>query len=204
MANELPPNDVRSVWQNQAVEGTKMSLDEIRRKVDCFRTGLRRQNRIAYILLAVLVGAFGWVTVGFRPTNLIMRTGGCLVVLGCLYMGCQVYTRGARRSAPSDAGFADCLNFYRSELERLRDFHNAVWSRLLAVIPGYMVFCLGFAMAFRKGALVIGAIALIALALGLYGMWLQHWLGRRVQREIDALNAGGKQELMGGPSPNAW
>jgi len=95
-----------------------------------------------------------------------MRTGGCLVVLGFLYCGYQVYTRGGRRSAPADAGFADCLNFYRSELGRLRDFHNAVWSRLLAIIPGYMVFCLGFAMAIRKGALLIGAFALIALALG--------------------------------------
>src|SRR5437588_9693695 len=113
---ELPPNDVRSVWQKQAVEGTKMSLDEIRRKADCFRTGLRRQNRIAYILLAVLVGAFGWITVWFTPTNLIMRTGGCLVVLGCLYGGYQVYTGGGRRSAHADAGFADCLNFYRSKL----------------------------------------------------------------------------------------
>ena len=62
-----------------------MSLDEIRRKADCLRTGLRRQNRVAYIFLAVLVGAFGWITVWFTPTNLIMRTGGCLVVLGCLY-----------------------------------------------------------------------------------------------------------------------
>ncbi len=203
MVNELPPNDARSVWQNQAVEGTKMSLDEIRRKADRFRTGLRRQNLFAYILVAVLVGAFGWITVAFRPTNLIMRTGGCLLVLGGLYLGYQVYVRGGRRSRPADAGFADCLNFYRSELERLRDFHNAIWLRLLAIIPGYMVFCLGFAMAFRKGALVIGAAALISLAIGLYALRLHHRLGRRVQRQIDALNAAGKQEVMGGPSPRA-
>ena len=200
MANELLPNDVRSVWQNQEVERAKMSLDKIRKRANRFRTGLRRQNPYAYILTAVLVGAFGWITFGFRPTNLIMRTGGCLVVVGCLYISYQVCTRGGRQSVPADGAFADCLSFYRAELERLRDFHDAVWSRFFAIIPGYMVFCLGFAMADRKGAWHIGAIALSALAFGLFGIWLQHWLGRRVRREIDALNAVGKRELTGGSS----
>ncbi len=192
MANELPPNDARSVWQNQAVEGTKMSLDEIHRKADRFRTGLRRQNLFAYILMIVLVGAVGWITVWSRPTNLIIRMGGCLLVLGGLYIGYHIYIRGGHRSIPPDAGFADCLNFYRSELELLRDFHNAVWLRFLAIIPGYMVFCLGLAMASRKDALLLGAVALIALAIGFYGLRLHHRLGRRVQRQIDALNAAGK------------
>jgi uncharacterized membrane protein YfcA len=192
MANELPANDMKNVWQCQTVEVTEMSVDQIRRRANRFRKGLRRQNFYGYILTAVLVGAFGWIALEFKPTNLIMRIGSWLVVLACLYIGYQIHTRGGRRMASADRAFADCLNFYRSELVRLRDFHEAVWSRFLAIILSYSVFCLGFATAHRQGAWLIGGIWLSALAFGLFGLWLQHWLGRRVQREIDALDASEK------------
>jgi hypothetical protein len=191
MANELPPNDMRNVWQGQAVEACKMSPDQIRRRADLFRKELGRHNLFAYVLLASLAGAFGWIA--FTAPNLLARTGACLFIAGCFYTAYQVYTRGGRRRVPADAAFADCLNFYRSELELLRDFHKSVWSRLLALIPGYMLLLAGLAKADHRiwGQLI--AIGGTFLAFGVFGLWLQLWLGRRVQRAIDVLDTAEEQ-----------
>lgn len=191
MANELPPNDVRNVWQRQTVEVPRMSLDQIRRKAELFRKALGRQNLLAYALLAFLTGAFGWIA--FTAPNLLARTGACLFIAGCLLGGWQVYTRGGRRSMPADAAFADCLNFYRSELELLRDFHKSVWWRLLALIPGYMILLAGLAEAEPQVWRELIAIGGAFLGFGLFGLWLQLHLGRKVQRAIDALNAAENQ-----------
>jgi Flp pilus assembly protein TadB len=187
MANEPPLNDMRNVWQTQAVEAREMSLSGIRKKAYLFQAGLRRANLWAYALLAGLVAAFGWIA--FRSQNFLARTGACVFIAGYLYVFYQVYTRGGRRSVPAACG--DCLNFYRSELKRLRDFHNAVWSRVLAIIPGYMLVCAGMAKA--NSRLAWSAIAGIFLAFSFYGVWLQYRLARRVQREIDTLETAGKR-----------
>jgi len=192
VANELPANDVRNVWQCQTVEVPKMSLDQIRRKAELFRKALGRQNLLAYVLLAFLAGAFGWIA--FTAPNLLARTGACLFIAGCLFSAWQVYTRGGRRRMPADAVFADCLNFYRSELEILRDFHQSVWWRFLALIPGYMILLAGLAKAEPRVRWELVAIGGAFLAIGVFGLWLQLWLGRRVQREIDVLE---RSELQG-------
>jgi hypothetical protein len=191
MANELPTNDVRNVWQCQTVEVPKMSLDQIRRKAELFRKALGRQNLLAYTLLAFLAGAFGWIS--FTAPNLLARTGACLFIAGCLFGAWQVHTRGGQRRIPADAAFADCLNFYRSELKLLRDFHKSVWWRLLTLIPGYMILLAGLAKAepqIRRELIAIGGTF---LAFGLLGLWLQLWLGRRVQRQIDVLDGSERQ-----------
>jgi hypothetical protein len=41
MANKSDPTDVKNIWQSQSVEGTTMSLGEIRKKVGQLERKLR-------------------------------------------------------------------------------------------------------------------------------------------------------------------
>ena len=172
-----------------------MPLAEIRASAECFRKVLRRQNLFAYLLLTFLVAAFGWIA--FTSPNLIARAGACLFILGCLYCGYQVYTRGGRRRLPENGLSAEYLNFYLSELELLRDFHNSVWSRLFALVPGYTLLLVGLTKADPQTWRQTVAIGCAFLAFGVIGLWLQRHLGRRVQRQIDALSILEKPQLAG-------
>jgi len=60
MANELPPDDLRTVWQNQSVEPVQMSLDEIRRKAEMFQKKIRNRNLREYAGAVLAIAAFGY------------------------------------------------------------------------------------------------------------------------------------------------
>ena len=90
-----------------------------------------------------------------------------------------------------DVGETDCTDFYRTELERQRDFHRGrwFWSRLLILLPGPLVFCVGFAQAHPEIALVIWLEFAAILILAAIAVPLNLGLARKYQRRIDALDA---------------
>ena len=79
--------------------------------------------------------------------------------------------------------------FYRTELERQRDFHRGLWlwSRLVMVAPGVVVVLIGGAIAHPERIHPIRlAAASVVFAVLLVTRHLR--LARKYQRDIDALD----------------
>ena len=60
MANELPPDDLKNLWQGQNVEATRMTLEEIRQKAAKFQKRIRNRNLREYAAAVVVFGWFGF------------------------------------------------------------------------------------------------------------------------------------------------
>jgi hypothetical protein len=85
------------------------------------------------------------------------------------------------------------LAFYRSELQRQRDFHRGLWlwSRLLVFTPGSLIFLIGFGSAYPAVARYIHVEASIFGVLLIAAIPLNLSLARKYQRELDALDSVG-------------
>jgi len=68
MENELPPDNLKSLWQNQRVEPVQMSLEEIRQKAEGFQNKIRRRNLREYVAGAFVFAAFPLFSVAI-PNN---------------------------------------------------------------------------------------------------------------------------------------
>jgi uncharacterized membrane protein YfcA len=192
MPNELPMNDPRNIWQNQPKEPFKMSVDQMRLKVHRFQIKARFK-----VLYAITIGLsicvfFGWNCI--RAQEVLSRMGfGLLSVCG-IYFAYQAYKWIWPRNLPQDAPVSTSLEFYRSELERRRDYSRHVWRR------SGLTFCfLGLVMALAPGLndsldnprLLVNTVPFFALLI----IWFVafFYLKKRgqheLQREIDELRA---------------
>ena len=193
MANEFSPDDVKSVWQNQNVESFRMSIDEIRRKIEQFDTKIRRRNFIAYAACFIVIAYTGWCFFFFP--NLIQRIGSILTVLGTGYLVYQARLNQLQKRAAVITGTkmrnAVSVEFYRAELQWQRDFHRGIWlwSRLLIFAPGPLVFILGFEIAHPELATIIRAEGVAILFLAALAVPLNLTLARKYQKQIDELES---------------
>ena len=196
MTNEPPPNDMRSLWQDQRTEPVKMSLAEIRKKAQKFQHRIRWRNLREYGAAVFVVAVFGFYIWHFH--NLFHRIGSGLVIAGTLYVVFQLYKRGSAKTMPADMALITCLDFHRRELERQRDLLRGIWWWYLGpLIPGLIVFTLGGATAnpnhpLRAWTLAASSAALGALVFFLIGA-LNQKCARKLQRQIDELDIVEKQ-----------
>ena len=199
MANPPPPNgmnDLRKAWQSQRVEGTPMSIDEIRRKARKFQKKIGRRNLREYIAALVVVVFFGY-RIWYTPDT-ITRVGFATIIAGLMYIVYQLHHRGSAKSLPAEMGSESWLEFHRRELERQRDLVGSVWSWYLGpIIPGWVVLMVGLARTnpghlHRFGLFLV--VWNLVTALVFVGIWKLNQHGaRRLQRRIDELDALQKQ-----------
>lgn len=189
MVNKPDPTDVKSIWQNQSVEGTTMSLDEIRRRTERLEKTLRRRPWIGGATTILVTAIFGRHL--FTDGTLIERIGSVLTIIGVGYLAYQLLLI-RKRPAGAVRGETDppaSAAFYRAELERQRDFHRGLWfwSRFVIFAPGPLVYSIGHAIAHpeRINGIRLNAAAFVALLILAVPMNL--WRARKYQREIDAL-----------------
>jgi hypothetical protein len=189
MTNEPDPADVKSIWQNQSVEGTTMSLEEIKKKIGQLQKKIRQRSVVVGLALLCLVVVC--VRLLFKAGNLIEGIGAALLVIGAGYVGYQLLLiRKKPASVIRENEPLASAVFYRTELERQRDFHRGLWlwSRLVIVVPGVLVLLIGIAIErperihwIRLNAAAIVVLAVLQVARNLR-------LARKYQGEIDALD----------------
>jgi hypothetical protein len=182
MPEEPSPDNLRNLWQSQSVEHTPMTLEQIREKARDYQRRIRWRNAREYAAIAAASIFFGWTI--FRIPLAGMRAGAALCILGGWYVAYQIYRRARPRTAPADLALANCMEFYRRELVRQRDFLRGIWRWYLGpLIPG-LAWLVGAAAAANPGRLprtwpfLAGYALAIALAF--------HWIARM------NLNAAGK------------
>jgi hypothetical protein len=125
--------------------------------------------------------------------SLQQRVNCGLVVFGATYMGAVLLMRRRMRQAPRTEDVGAWTLYYRTELERLRDFYSfGIGAAYHVILPFYFVG--GFLVsAFTAKGGIRGNIFLTVIGVLFYLLYLLLWSlprrqTRRFQRQIDALD----------------
>jgi hypothetical protein len=154
---------------------------------DLERKLARRTLKGGIVCLLAIVYLAG---IAFLIPNLTLRIGACISVASMLYLTYQLYQWRGRGISPVGVSAPILTNFYRTELERQRDFHRGrcFWSRLVSMIPGYLLFCMGFVLVYPKTEWVMALVVVCFLALLVLAVPVNLKLAHKYQRQIDELD----------------
>ena len=202
MPSEFPMNDPQNVWQNQPTEVFKMSVAEIRLKVQKRQKGVRSQVLRDAIIGLVLSVFFAWKLIEVQhvwwgldhPISLwSTRLGLGLLSFWGIALPFLLYRWVWPARLAPDAPLNTTLQWYRSQLEKGRNFDRRVW---LVLIPCFV----GIAMIFVPALISsignppellqnsLPLFVLLAIWLPLFLYFRKRRRGRR-QKEIEQLRA---------------
>jgi hypothetical protein len=191
MPSDFPMKDPQEIWQNQPTEPLKMSATDLRRKA------LEAQSKTRFALLfTIIVGimccvVFAW---SFARAHALARMGYALVCLCMIYAAYHVYKWTWPGNLPEEAPINTCLEFYRRELERQRDYSHRWWRSGLPVLTllGVVMAAVGTGARNAPPHPLLNALPFfLALAIWVVAfLRLRKKLGRgNLQREIEELRA---------------
>jgi hypothetical protein len=201
MPSEFPMNDPQNIWKNQPTEAFKMSADQLRYKAQQSQTKARLAALLQIAIGIVLSVFFAWICA--RATNGLPRMGVGVLSLWGLYAAWQAYRCIWPGRLDPDATVSTSLEFYRSELEKRRDYVLHVWRR------AGLTFCfLGLALivvpvlikSFTAPRLLLNVAPVLVLA----ALWVAIFIPmrkrnqRKLQLEIDGLTLFEKENQSGG------
>jgi hypothetical protein len=132
MPSDFPMRDPQEIWQNQPTEPLKMSATDLRRKA------LETQLKARFVaFFTIIIGIICCVVLAWsfaRPHAALARIGYGLVSLCMIYAAYHVYKWTRTGNLPEEAPINTCLEFYRRELERQRDYNHRWWRSGLPVL----------------------------------------------------------------------
>jgi hypothetical protein len=187
MPGDYLPDDLKTLWKELSANPLRISPHQLRQETEKLRKGPRRRS--------IVGGGAAWIAIAasvvssFAFHGTLQRIGSALTVAGAAYLVVQLRMRPAR--AMLEMGETGCVRFYRAELERQRDFHRGGWlrSRVLIVLPGPVIFWVGFAQAYPNIAPFIRLELAAFLILLVIAVPLNLRVARKSQGRIDALDA---------------
>lgn len=162
------------------------TLADVPRAAMGFAKEIHRRTMSGVFVCVLEAVCFSWFLRSIR--NPTARMGCYLVVGGMIYMAFQLIARRGTLSARQDSPVSP--EAYRLELERQREFHSGgwVWSRLILMIPGFMLYCLGNAIAHPARTGFFSAMAAVFLFFCVLGIPLNRSVARKYQRRMDELD----------------
>jgi hypothetical protein len=177
--------EILGLWQTQASEEQMVPLDEIRTKAERLDTKARRWRVVSAVLFILVVIWEAWQV--WVQEELLERAGDALTIAALVYV---VYRfRKHRLTAPPVArGRTNCLDFYRAELVRQRDLSKDSWGYLVPFVPGVALALFGGGLEDRPASQMI-ALVVFGVLLFLGAAWWNEHTARRLQNEINALDA---------------
>jgi len=183
-------NPVQKLWQDQPLEGIKMSAEEIRRRATKFEHKIRWRNirETVASLFAVALLTYFFVT---TPDSL-KRLTFALFIAAMLWIVVALHRKGSAKKLPEGVDTLTGLRFYREELQRQYEVVKSIWWWYLApMVPGFIVFSIGYALNHpRPGAWAVLAFMDAIIAGMFYGIWRMNMKAARcLRRMIDELTA---------------
>jgi hypothetical protein len=127
MPSDFPIEDPQKIWQSQPTEPLKMSATELRYRALQRQSKARLEARASAIIGLVLSVFFAW-TFTIAHTMLARMGWGLLSAWG-IYAAYHAYKWVWPQTLAQDAPTSTCLEFYRRELERRRDYVRRRWWR---------------------------------------------------------------------------
>jgi hypothetical protein len=191
MRDDFLHDDPKTIWQNQSIEASTMTLEKIRKKAGALHAKTRRE------LLRTLTGP---LTVAFCYVFCIKEFPPLQKALHPLFAvafawsigGVYFLNRGKWSGPmPGDTGFSAGLEFCRLEIERQRDhFRRALlWGvgpLLLAI--GTIIVALAAVGGRKIFPNAMPFLTLVAVWIVAYFFVIRVRQQRELQREIDELN----------------
>lgn len=185
----------RSVWQSQAVEAPRLSVEYVRHQAEKLNSDLRRETWLGYgaLALSALAVMYVWWKANTHPPALAisLRVAAVFLILGAAYVLMQVLKRGRMIEAHM-SGVVQGIEVYRLELQRRRDLY---WSSLRwsvwPVLPGaLLVFGGGLLYDTRPNKLLrYTLVAAFAVTWTLVALWYYKRKGDGFDRELQALDS---------------
>ena len=165
---------------------------EIPRRLEHLQETTRRRQRAGYLVSLFVIGGF---VHNFTVSPTIPERIGCVLTIlagGILTLQLYVNARRRRAAAPANAS-STVADRYKAVLQHVRDFHRGTWfwSRLIALLPGPILFMYEFHRAHPEQIFLPVLIAF--LVFGILAVPLNLNLSRKFQREIDRLDDLRKQ-----------
>ena len=185
---DTPKTPLQELWQQQPVEGTRMSLDELRKRASKFERKIFWRNVREYATGGIASGLFVWFII--HDQKPLFRLACGLMIAGLAYMSYQLHRRASARSLPADMGAVNALQFLRAELERQHDFVSHVWRWYLwPLLPGMAVYSLMAVLAAHAHPWIAIFINLFFAACLVLTWRLNAYAARCLQKKIDELHA---------------
>ena len=202
MPSEIPNNDPQNIWQKQPTEAFKMSADQLRLKAQKRQKGVRSQV-LRDAIIGLIVSVFFawnlikvnhvWWGVGHPLSLWSNRMGLGLLSLWGLALPFLLYKWVWPARLAPDAPLNTTLQWYRSQLEKGRDFERRVWLVLIPCFAGIamvvvpaLISSLGNPREFLQNSLPL--LVLLAIWLPIFLYLRRRRRGRR-QQEIEQLRA---------------
>jgi hypothetical protein len=136
-----------------------------------------------FFILVLIVEA--WQV--WRGEEMLERAGDLLTIAAFVYIAYR-YRKHRLAAPPVALGRTNCLEFYRAELLRQRDLSRDSFAYLLPFVPGVFLALFGSGFEDRPTSHIIGIVAFgVALFLGV--AWWNAYTARKLQNEIDGLDA---------------
>ena len=184
------PDELRIVWNEAGSASSMLSADQLRehaRKLEA-----RRRKDYLILILASLSAVAGHVFFVFYFRSLLVRIGSTLCILTFLYLMAAAMARRTR--GVPDPAEANGVGFYPGELERRRDWHCWVRSRLMMLACPLILVDLGLSREMAWLSPFLPPImwswgVFLLVALGIWGPAKHRKLAHKYQDRIDALNA---------------
>lgn len=183
---DTPKTSMQQLWQQQPVEGTRMSIDEIRRRAVKFEKRMFVINAREYVAAALAVAFFVYFL--SHTHDALMRTGFGLLIAGLGYAMFHLYRKGRPGTASEQIG-TQCANFFLEELERTRKLVNNLWWYLGPLVPGLMVMMVASARLHHQpmALLRLAITNLFIAAAYVFVIRLNRRAARCLQKQIDEL-----------------
>lgn len=183
--------NTQQLWQAQALDAPRISLDFLRQQLDGLRRRTQRRNAFEYISGAAGILFMVWVGVPLLNGKPLMQLALVLWMAGVGLVAFLWHRHNSSQQPPAELGVLDTLRFYRRQLERQRDARSGNWRWWLPpYIPGVAMTFVGLLTEYTPPSW---------LAIGLTAAWIGVGFSvaivcfersaRRIQREIDALDA---------------
>ena len=163
-------NPVQELWQTQPVEGIKMSADEIRRRANRFEHKIWWRNAREYVASVIATGLLGYFLV--MAQDWLSRLTFALFIGAMVWIVVSLHWKGSAKKLPEGVDTLTGLRLYRAELERQRNVVRSVWWWYLApLVPGFVVYTIGYGMTVQHAGGWAGLIFLDAAVAGLF-LWI--------------------------------
>jgi hypothetical protein len=183
--------NAQQVWQAQAMEAPRISLEYVRHQAGILERKTRRGNVGAYVVCVLACGYWGWNAWQYFADQPIMLASLACYALFAFYCIYRTHRYASAESSPADAGVLDTLRYQRRQFERQRDFARGSWRWWIpAVLPGMaLTLASGYFEVNPVPWRLMGIMALVFVAGLGFAAWITTWEARGYQREIDALDS---------------
>lgn len=167
-----------------------MSMEEIHRRAGKFERKIRWRNIREYVASLIAVALF----VYFFTTShdVLSRVTFGLFIAAMLWIVISLHWKGSAKKLPHGVDTSTGLRLYRTELERQREVVRGVWWWYLApLVPGFVVYTIGYAIKFRHPAAWLGLALMDLIVAGMfYVIWRMNMRAARcLDKMIGELNS---------------